>query len=273
MKKIMKLIIAVAIVLISSNSFAQKFYVKLNGGYNFASASFTGSSSNQSGNTTTYERYQITLGKGFNFNGSIGYMLNKYLGAEVGANYLTGGETTKTDKSTNSVRNFTNTSSMLSLVTSIVFTPGFEKINPYAKFGLIVGLGSYTTKFENITTYPGPPYSITDNTTTLYNGGIAIGLVSNFGVDYKINDHFSVLGEISLNNLSYAPTKREVIESKENGKDVLASLSTRDKITEYSESYTEENNVSPDKDKPSKGLLQSLPFSSFGLNIGVKYSF
>ena len=73
----MKLIIAVAIVLISSNSFAQKFYVKLNGGYNFASASFTGSSSNQSGNTTTYERYQISLGKGFNFNGSIGYMLNR----------------------------------------------------------------------------------------------------------------------------------------------------------------------------------------------------
>lgn len=81
MKKIKKYIIAAAIVLISSNSFAQKFYVKLNGGYNFGTASFNERNYTPvNNNSSIYESVQVKLGKGVNWGGSFGYWFNKFIG-------------------------------------------------------------------------------------------------------------------------------------------------------------------------------------------------
>jgi hypothetical protein len=264
MKKITKHIIAAAIVLITSNSFAQKFYVRLNGGYNFVGTAATKTNTTTTG--TTYEKSPFSLGKGIRFGGSEGYMFNKFLGAELDVSYLVGSTLTMDRIGVYSYR-FSWTSTFISFVPTIIITPGFEKINHYAKFGVILGTGTF--KAKEMTDGP----TSNSSATLLFNGGLAIGINSCFGANYKINKHISVLGELSIISLSYGATRSELIERIENGVDILPTLSIINKITEYSDSFTEDNSSTPDQNAPRKGSIENVPFSSIGFNIGLQYHF
>ncbi len=270
-----KLVIAVVIILSTYSSFAQNFYAGLNGGYNWGSASFASRNSTQVGNITTYDRVQISLGQGVNMGASVGYKLNKFLGAEMGVSYLISSSITTENKRTSGSTSTTNTlnfsSTMLSFIPTLLITPGFEKINPYAKLGLILGLGTFTRKSEDISSAPN--LNSNNSSTRLYNGGLAIGLISSFGAAYKINEAISLFGEFNLINLSYSPTKSEITQSKENGVDNLSTMSTRDKVVEYSDSYSEDSSIPANPNAPRKASSESLPFSSIGVNIGISYSF
>ncbi|MFZ4799082.1 MAG: outer membrane beta-barrel protein [Bacteroidia bacterium] len=262
MKKITKYIIAAAIILIASNSFAQKFYVKLNGGYNFVSAAEAKYNTITTGTLTVYEKTLFSLGKGTSFGGAFGYLFNKFVGTELDVSYLIGATSTMDDISVNPYR-FRWSSTFIRFVPTVIITPGFDKINPYAKLGLILGTGTYTAKQS----------TNSSNATLLYNGGLAIGFNSSFGVNYKINKNISILCELSIISLSYGATRSELIERTENGVDMLPTLSTRFKITEYSDSHTSDASSIPDENLPRKGSIENVPFSSVGFNIGLQYHF
>jgi hypothetical protein len=150
-------IIACLMALFGFNSYAQKsFYVKLNGGYNLGTtATFNGFGNEiENGTVTSYEKVDLAFGKGINFGGAIGYKFNKYVGTELNVSYLLGGTTKTKYSSTTSASSISFNSdysaTMLSFIPSIVITPGFEKINPYTRFGLIIGLPTFTSKSEII---------------------------------------------------------------------------------------------------------------------------
>lgn len=278
MKKIIiiKTIIALAITLLSINTFAQSFYAKLNGGYNWGIASNLGQrNSNQIGNTTSYEKVNLSFGKGINIVGAAGYMFNKNIGAELGINYLIGGTSETSSKSSNFNSSSNNiyyySSTLLNFIPSIIISPGFEKINPYAKIGLSLGIATMTIKNESSSTTGNSTNSTYE--TALLNGGIAIGLVSALGTTYELNKNISLFGEINISTLSYSPTKGETTEYKENGVDRLFTLKTVDKVTEYTDSYSTDSSLQTDVNNPRKSTPISIPFSSLGINIGVKYSF
>ncbi|OYU94893.1 MAG: hypothetical protein CFE21_14535 [Bacteroidetes bacterium B1(2017)] len=271
-----KTIMAIVLALFTFNSFAQKsVYVKLGGGYNFGTtAALDGASNdNTNGTVTSMERVKLAFGKGVNFGGTAGYMFNKYVGAELNISYLLGGTTQvkSSEMSSSSSNLFTidYSAKMLSFIPSIVITPGFEKINPYARFGMIMGIPTVTGKMESSYTFGGN--SSTSNSTIKLNGGLAVGFQSAIGIDCKINDKFSVFGELTSTNLTYSPKKGEVIESKLDGVDNLANLTTRDKKIEFVDSYSEDSSVMPDPNTSQKSIKPSLPFSSLGLNIGVVF--
>jgi hypothetical protein len=71
--------------------------------------------------------------------------------------------------------------------------------------------------------------------------------------------------------MSYAPNKSEITESKFNGVDILPNMTIRDKQTEYSDSYTDDNNSSSNTSVPRKSTKQNIPFSSIGVNLGIRY--
>lgn len=156
---------------------------------------------------------------------------------------------------------------MFSFVPEIIFTPGNNKLNPYAKFGLIIGSGTYETKNDWVGSFG------KGNMTKLYNGGFALGLNATLGTNYKIYKHVSLFVEINSTNLSYAPTKSEITEYKVDGIDNLSNLPNSVKFTEYVESYTMESKAPYDKNVAGKDLIKSYPFSSVGFNIGVQYHF
>ncbi len=259
--------------------FAQGAYLNINSGY-----ATSMSSQNLSGfENSTYEFYSnsyslkheqiiFSFGKGLNFGADFGYMFNKNLGAEIGVSYLIGGNTISTLTQPNNSTEITVSSKMLRINPSLVITSGFEKINPYAKFGLILGSGYVIlSSNQEISGFSGQQ---SNSESIKLSGGIAIGLTSGIGALYKINDKLSFFGELNMINLSYGPTKGIKTDFRIDGVDMLPSLTTRQKETEYLDSFTEtSSNSNPQDSEPSKKLKQKLPFGSFGLNLGLRVNF
>ena len=164
MKKILLGIAATAILSLQYNVKAQTvstpagsgFYIDVNAGYNMPmapqSVGFFGWNTWESGlvnfeRTTTEDKYDdvvLSLGKGANFGANIGYMFTKNLGAELGINYLLGSKSTAVQKRTDGtdIVNQEISAKIIQLSPTFVLRGNYAKINPYAKAGLVFGLGT-----------------------------------------------------------------------------------------------------------------------------------
>jgi hypothetical protein len=272
------LMIVFVISLFSNTLFAQGAYVKINAGYGMNMSSFVAQEYSQSSTNIppysysyTTEAVNYSLGKGLNFGGAFGYMFNKNIGAELGISYLLGGTTKIVNESNfatgHSTFEQTMHSNMLRFIPSVVIASGFEGINPYAKFGLLIGTGSFFVDSD-----------ANDDGDIMvenwkYNGGFALGLNSAIGAMFTINDNISIFGEIDMVNLSYAPTKAELTEASLNGVDQLPTMTTREKETEYVDSYTFDSANPVSDSEPAKEVKFKMPYGSVGLNVGLKISF
>jgi hypothetical protein len=268
--------IFVLICFMSSNVNAQGFFVKFNAGYNAPMGSFAFLSNSTTTQTTQGNKYKeeeemakFSLGKGINITLTPGMMFNENVGAEFGISYLKGlkSEFTSTHnylsgKQSKDVTTFK--SSMISFTPCFVIAAGLEKIDPYSRFGLIIGIPSFTME-ENGTDING----ITSNSIEKFKGGIALGVTGALGVKYPFSDNFGAYFELALNSLNYAPKKSVITESKYNGIDNLPSMTTSDKETEYVDPYEYDDYTPTDKSKPSQSEKYKMPFSSLAINFGV----
>ena len=132
----------------------QKFYVSIGLGGGISTASSFDMLYKYKGNTTsgTVSVVPVGLGNGFNGSVSFGYWFNKYVGAEIAISEFMG-VPTKGD----SVINLAGAGhatvkvkgGMLSIIPAVVISAGLEKVNPYARFGLQVGvLPTMLTKYN-----------------------------------------------------------------------------------------------------------------------------
>lgn len=273
MKNFLKMFLMVFVIsLFANNLFAQGAYVNINAGYGLNMSSqnlyyFDFYNSTSSSNSDTYEQVNVSLGKGLNLGGAFGYMFNENIGAELGISYLLGGKSKAKDTYTGGTTDYTLSSKMLRINPSLVIASGFENINPYAKFGLIICSGSIMYEYND-----------NDNgdislMKIKLNGGIGLGLSSGIGAMINISDNMSFFGELNMVNLSYAPTKGVLTEATYNGVDQLPSMTTSEKEIEFVDSYTYSSSNPPADTQPSKELKQKLPFGSFGVNIGLRINF
>ena len=218
-------------------------------------------------NSSTYEQVKVSLGKGFNIGGTFGYMFNENIGADLGLTFLIGGKSKAKDEYVGGTTDYTLSAKMVRINPSLIIASGLKGINPYAKFGLIIGSGSIEFLFED---HDGGAEL---NVRTKLNGGLAVGFTAGVGILYELADNMSFFGEISMINMSYSPTKGEIIEASYNGRDVLSDLTTNDKEVEFVNSYTINYLNPPPDSEPDKDLKQQMPFSSLGINLGIRVSF
>lgn len=272
------LMLVFVISLFSNTLFAQGAYVKINAGYGInmssgAAQSYSHTITSSPPYTYSYssEIVNYSFGKGLNFGGAFGYMFNKNIGAELGISYLLGGTTTIDNESdyglSNNKSELAMHSNMLRLIPSVVIASGFDGINPYAKFGLLIGTGSIF--IENDENDDGDIIA----EYWKYNGGFALGLNSALGAVYIINDNISIFGEIDMVNLSYSPTKGELTEASLNGVDQLPSMTTSEKEIEFVDSYTYNPADPMIETEPSKEIKYKMPYGSVGLSVGLKINF
>jgi hypothetical protein len=269
MKKL-NLIIVFAISLFANNLFAQGAYVNINAGYgiNMSSQNLNNldyldfnNSTRDINNLFTDEQVNVSLGNGLNIGGTFGYMFNKNIGAELGISYLLGGESKAKEVDFGRTIDYTLSGKMLRINPSLVISSGLDGINPYAKFGFIIGSGSVMyEKYEN-------DNGDIQTMKMELNGGLAFGLNAGVGALYKLSDKMSLFGEINMVNLSYAPTKGKVTEATDNGINELPGMTIRQKEIEFVDSYTWTN---PVDSQPRLRLKQKLPFGSFGINLGLR---
>lgn len=248
-------------------------YVKVNVGYGFATdkQKWQENVTQNSTTSSTSEIVNLSLGKGVNFGGAFGYNFNKNVAAEIGIGYLLGGETTATDKQLDGdIEKITISAKMLQINPTLVISAGMEKINPYAKFGLLLSSGT-TTANDNFTSTGGSREIIIES-----KGGIQLGFQGGLGLEYKLSENLGIFGELNLNSLSYSPNESTITkdETKTGGivQNNLIGDDVYDIKTVYEDSITSSTSP-PDRNAPRKELKFTLPFGSLGLNLGVKYNF
>ena len=263
------LLMVFVISLFANNLFAQGTYVHINAGYGLNMSSqninyFNFYNSTDGAISRTDEQVNLSLGKGLNVGGALGYMFNKNIGAELGISYLLGGESKAKDIYEGGVTDYTLSSNMLRINPTLVISSGFEKINPYAKFGFVIGSGSIM--YESIDN----DFKDIKVRKEKLNGGLAFGLNAGVGALYSLSENMSFFGEINMVNLSYAPTNGEVTEATKNGANDLPDMTTRERETIFVSSY--DRNAPRIDSQPAKELKQMFPYGSFGVNIGLRFS-
>lgn len=257
------------ISLFLNRAFSQGIFFSLNGGFANAIGTQTfGDFYNftESSAFFTDEQVYVSLGKGFNLGGTVGYMFNDNLGLELGVNYLFGSESKAKDIYLDGTTDYLMSSNMIRLNPSLILAAGMEKVDPYAKFGMIVGSGNidYSIK-ESI------EGDVAEQTLTM-DGGLAYGLNSSFGLLFKKSEPISFFTELSMINMSYAPVRGEITEATYNGRDVLPSLTTNEKKFEYLDKIIYTGSL-PRDSEPTQSLKVNYPFGSWGINAGIRLSF
>jgi hypothetical protein len=215
----------------------------------------------------------VSLGKGININLRAGYCVSSFLAIELGIVYRLG-LGTKLDiegnyypeKATYNMGTAKYKSNMLQLVPAIVISPFAEenKLRPYARVGLIVGLMPSIIETTDFKDYSG---SNNEKATFKYSGGIAAGGSAAIGCDYDLSDMLAIYAEIYFNAISYAPTKGKYIKDELNGTDVLPDMTTQQKEFEF---VKDVSNYEPSSGSPTQVLKNSYPLNNAGLNIGIK---
>jgi len=264
--KRLKFVLVFVISLFTNTVFAQGAYLDFNAGYGFSISSqnlVNFYNSTEIADSYNAEQVDISLGKGINAGATFGYMFNKNIGAELGISYLFGSETNAKNKYLDATTDYAISAKMLRFSPAIIISAGLEVLNPYAKFGLVMGMGSMNYEFKNADINV-----ITQNIK--FDGGLAWGLSAGVGVLYNLNENMALFGEINMINMSYAPTKGEITEATLNGIDQLPSYSTREREIEFVDSYSGDFNNPALDSEPSRGLKQKFPFSSVGINFGMR---
>lgn len=274
MKKSLKFFLLIFVIsLFTNNLFAQGAYINLNTGYglgiNLQSVpSF--SEEIRNANEYIYEHPGISLGKGFTFGGAVGYMFHKNIGAELGLSYLVGGKSKAKSSYDASRIDKSLSSQMLRIIPSLVITPSFKKINPYAKFGLLIGTGFImNTEKEYYASS-----TIVPATKTKSNGGIALGLSSGIGTTFNLSDKVLFYGEFNMVNLSYAPTKGELVHYIWHNGDWHPAGSEKIKYVDVDmDSYIGSSNTSSGNSQPRQELKEKFSYGSVGINLGLRINF
>ncbi len=259
---------------------SQQSYYGINTGYglNFASQDlylYNDSKSNHSSGESTYsiEQNVVSLGSGLNFGAFYGYKFNKSFGVELGASYLLGATFTGEREgirpeleylwhSRNSIK-----ANMFRLSPAITIGTAINDIGLYARFGAVLGFGSVYREFIFSSMSSGIASSQT--TKIKSSGGMGLGLTGGVGITYSLSSKWSLFGEVNVISMSYSPAKSKLTEYTVDGIDQLSTLTTSEKEVKFVDSFTY-NTADHPSDEPREELKSYFPFSSLGLNIGLR---
>jgi hypothetical protein len=270
MKKTLSIIFtALCLCLVTSVS-AQDVFFTAGVGYAGASGGWLLDNTTITDDAVTYETVNVSFGKGLNIGATGGVMFNENVGIQLGINYLLGGKSTVTmdDQPSESSSEMTYQGRMLRVVPSVIISAEEDDITPYARFGAVLGFGSYDERTESTSTFANVKTTSVMNEN--YSGGTAFGWHGAFGLMFELSKQMSLFTEIQHVNLTYRPTMSVVDEATVDGENQLDDMTTSQKEYEYVDKLTENFSDPIDDSKPTQFTKFSTPWSSFGLNVGIK---
>lgn len=273
MKKV--LLFIVFLIFVAGSVQSQGFYLRaaVGGGFGASPSLNMLYKYEADGVNQTLEVVPVDLGTGINGGIAFGYMFKKYFGAELmlsefwGLNILGDSLVNIQGVASEKVRVAGN---LLSLTPSVVISAGLEKVNPYARVGLLIGalpLISVEDSY-NLTT---PNQTQNIETMMRYYGGASLGYSISGGVDFNLNDLIALYVELSFMHSTWSPPYSEIVSYEIDGEDQLSTLTEKQKKTEYYLSL-DLNEEIPD-DSPDKSLRETYYFSTVGAMFGVKFKF
>jgi hypothetical protein len=280
MKK--NIVLVLALLVMAGTLNAQKYYARLGVGIGLGLSYYSGQSVNRTingSNSDVSESKSGSLGTGLNINLGAGYMFSKYIGVELGFNEFIGfGVKTNFNMTqTGYSQQFDDKYKAMSfqIIPALVITPGFEKINPYGRFGLIIGVINSTNYSYTDSRTGNPDFKATAIYVENYKdkdfGGIALGFAAAVGADYSLNEKLSLYAEVNLNGVNYSPRKGKVVEWTKDGVDQIPLMTTKDLEWEYVK--TLDDQVTIPSGNPDQFLKETAILTNVGISFGMKFKF
>ncbi|MCL5244968.1 porin family protein [Cellulophaga sp. 20_2_10] len=270
-------------ILISTMSYAQ-FEISAGSGYAISSAGMKlGTETSTSGVENTYGSF----GEGTNIQVRGAYFFNDKVGVDVGVGYLHG--TDKTVNETNlpgvnvdaiaRARAFGATATVVYKFTDNFYGRVGALLKIAGKTEAVVSSNTVFSKAQSdAQSLPEGSYSET-NYIEDFHGKFPLGFVGAFGYKFPIDANFSVYVEAEYYGISLKRKDSELQEFNTNifrpdGTMAAESVYTLDNLpagTYKKTTYVDE--LPNNNTDPSKKLSQKVPYSSFGVNVGVTYKF
>lgn len=265
---------------------AQGFYAGAQFGYGIATTNdvFTNTDEERNATGQTISRKNIygTVGGGFTAQANVGYFVNPHLRFDLGFYYLLGKEslnrrlTTPTETYTGHV-----STQQMRLTPSIVVQTGHGKVQPYARFGIVVPVGGKTTSTERYEHATNGDNSIK---VTEIRGAFSLGFESGAGIAYNATDNLSITAEIVYTGLRIKSATAEVVEWETNfggvSNNEIEDANTIALQTTFVDALTNESNNlfvnstgTINNDAPFEELARRVNFSAVALRVGAIYRF
>jgi hypothetical protein len=244
-------------------------------GLPFPAQSITTNISSNSSTATSTTSGESVLGSyadGLRVGGELGFAVNEWVTLGIGFRYEKSSEIESSNETVTAT--FESLGNRKSAATSIAGIPSFmisapgEILRPFIKVNGRVGKTTLVSQYDfNTTSTTG-----TDIQYQLeYSGGLSLGFGGGFGVEYKLSDRISVLGEILTDSWSYDPTDGKYTKYISNGADVLSERTVAQNQIKFVDSYTTVGTADPNS--PSQQLRLARSYSAVALNLGLKLQF
>ena len=257
-----------------SSNFSDHFYARAGGGFGIGLCNYDPCDyydEDYYPTSNNFKSINFVPGRGFNVDVAGGYMFTKNIGAELALKDFFGLPIKETYNNYNTESYFGERDKyqyngmLLQVIPSVVLDLGLDKVDPYARFGLVIGAYPLI-KYKETDVRNGDTYEYVGK----YIGNIPLGFSAAAGVKYNLNDHLSLYGEFDCNGINYSPKKYKLTKYTVNGVDMLSTLPLRQTETDFVKSYdgSQTSNTSP-----KQQLKQTFPFSNFEINIGAAYRF
>lgn len=264
-----KTLLILIFTIVSLCAQAQSFYVRAGLGAAISTSPRIGYQSTTIGDSGYYQKIdskRIGLADGLPIVAAAGYYFGNNFGVELGVDYFAGFNVKPffIDEDTWTAK---GRGSMLSIVPAIIIRINNDKLKPYARLGIMIGVLNKVLMFQ--TNNPSSSYS--ESTTSKDYGGIAIGAQAALGAELPLGKLLSLFGEVNLDEISWAPTKGKYLKDTYNGVDQLANMTTKEKTWIYVKNLDTSQPI-PYSD-PDKQTLVNYSFSNVGLIVGVKLNF
>jgi hypothetical protein len=263
---------------------SQNFYFSAGTSYNRAAApnlfSCTENSSFNDGSKTTYQYKSVkgsgSFGKGFQADFTAGYMFTPQIGAEISSGYLSGASLKSTESTSNYIA-YSSDQETTTIGSMFRFSPAFKiivgkgKLRPWMRTGVVIGVGTKLTEKHTSADYTdwGSHYT---KSVIEYSGRLSFGFTASLGADLMFNKHLGIFTDGSIIAQSWSPKRSRFTSYTRDGIDQLPLMTTRDKETEYVDSYSYTTPIT-DTSSPRKELKKFFPFSSIGITVGMRFSF
>jgi hypothetical protein len=242
--------IAILVLFLGSTVYSQNVYVKLGGGYGLSLAS---QFMHDAGVSPARDLKYGSFGEGINFGLGFGYNVNSNLAFELAGSYILGKKFENTVTSSGISTTDKDYANTICIMPSVVVKAPMKDVTPYTRFGMIIGI---PTKFnEETQTGTG---ALTGTDKFKETGGLAMGIQGALGINFKAGKNLGIFAEVFGIGMNYAPSTLENTETYTGGTLIP-------KLT-YEESWT-----------PALGDYKlakpRYSFSSFGMNVGLTYTF
>jgi hypothetical protein len=301
-----------------------KFYLKVGGGYFFSVSQGQFPDVGQfppqdiiqvvdpvTGVTTITSQKVLTGSYGAGGRGGLtfGWNINRYIALEGTFNYFHSQKNLMT-KNLTTIKGTSQVAAMveshgyvndIDFAPSVVINPGFEKVNPYVRFGVVVPLwGNLNIETDANTNTPvagGNVAQTTIHRKEKINPNVTIGFQGALGVIFPVAHKLDIFVEAEYRNVPVKGKNKEVKEysaqtnvvNPANGEVVATSsrglndLSEAERKTVYETTLNQSSNTAigtqglqtlyKDNNAPSNDLKSYINIGGLGANAGIRFRF